>query len=85
MKSPGGENYSLVVPPEKATSLALQGWISGEASTRLFASAGQDLAKDRAEAEDIRSAVDIRDVAVRLFRRHVGHRAHHHAGLSQAG
>lgn len=30
VKSPGGENYSLVVPPEKATSLALQGWISGK-------------------------------------------------------
>ncbi len=50
VKSPGGENYSLVVPPEKATSLALQGWISGEASTRLFASAGQDLAKLRIAA-----------------------------------
>jgi len=50
VKSPGGENYSLVVPPEKVTSLVLQGWISGEASTRLFASAGQDLAKLRIAA-----------------------------------
>src|SRR3546814_15084550 len=28
VKSAGGENYGLVVPPEKVTSLALQGWIS---------------------------------------------------------
>ena len=50
VKSPGGENYSLVVPPEKVTSLALQGWISGEAATKLFANAGQDLAKLRIAA-----------------------------------
>ena len=43
VKSPGGENYSLVVPPEKMTSLALQGWISGDTATKLFADAGQDL------------------------------------------
>ncbi len=34
VKSPGGENYGLVVPPEKVTSLALQGWISGETATQ---------------------------------------------------
>nr|HMN54096.1 M20/M25/M40 family metallo-hydrolase [Sphingopyxis sp.] len=50
VKSPGGENYSLVVPPEKMTSLALQGWISGDTATKLFADAGQDLAKLRVAA-----------------------------------
>ncbi|WP_257544891.1 M20/M25/M40 family metallo-hydrolase [Sphingopyxis sp. DBS4] len=50
VKSPGGENYSLVVPPEKMTSLALQGWISGDTATKLFADAGQDLAKLRLTA-----------------------------------
>jgi len=48
--SPRGENYGLVVPPEKQTSLALQGWISGETATKLFADAGQDLAKLRVAA-----------------------------------
>ncbi len=47
VKSPGGENYGLVQPPERVTSLALQGWISGDTATRLFATAGQDLAKLR--------------------------------------
>ncbi|HKX88688.1 MAG TPA: M20/M25/M40 family metallo-hydrolase [Sphingopyxis sp.] len=50
VKSGGGENYGLVVPPEKVTSLALQGWISGETATKLFADAGQDLAKLRVAA-----------------------------------
>jgi Zn-dependent M28 family amino/carboxypeptidase len=50
VKSPGGENYGLVVPPDKVTSLALQGWISGETATRLFTAAGQDLAKLRTAA-----------------------------------
>jgi Zn-dependent M28 family amino/carboxypeptidase len=50
VKSPGGENYGLVVPPEKMTSLALQGWISGDAATKLFANAGQDLARLRVAA-----------------------------------
>ncbi|HEX2811387.1 MAG TPA: M20/M25/M40 family metallo-hydrolase [Sphingopyxis sp.] len=50
VKSPGGENYSLVVPPEKMTSLALQGWISGDTAAKLFADAGQDLAKLRLAA-----------------------------------
>ncbi|MDO9370750.1 MAG: M20/M25/M40 family metallo-hydrolase [Sphingopyxis sp.] len=50
VKSGGGENYGLVVPPEKVTSLALQGWISGETATTLFANAGQDLAKLRVAA-----------------------------------
>ncbi|PQM28327.1 peptidase M20 [Sphingopyxis lindanitolerans] len=50
VKSPGGENYSLVVPPEKRTSLALQGWIAGDTATKLFADAGQNLAKLRVAA-----------------------------------
>ena len=50
VKSGGGENYGLVVPTEKVTSLALQGWISDETATSLFASAGQDLAKLRVAA-----------------------------------
>ncbi len=50
VKSGGGENYGLVMPPEKVTSLALQGWISGETATTLFANAGQDLAKLRVAA-----------------------------------
>ena len=50
VKAPGGENYGLVMPPEKVTSLALQGWISGETATTLFANAGQDLAKLRVAA-----------------------------------
>ncbi len=50
VKAPGGENYGLVMPPEKVTSLALQGWISGETATSLFAKAGQDLAKLRVAA-----------------------------------
>ncbi|KTE05480.1 M20/M25/M40 family metallo-hydrolase [Sphingopyxis sp. H115] len=50
INSPAGENYGLVVPPEQVTSLALQGWISGETATRLFANARQDLAKLRVAA-----------------------------------
>jgi Zn-dependent M28 family amino/carboxypeptidase len=43
--SGGGENYDIARKPEDVTSVALQGWLSGEAATRLFASAGLDLAK----------------------------------------
>ncbi len=48
--SPSGENYDLVRAPDKLTSLAVQGWIEGEAATRLFAGAGLDLAKLRKQA-----------------------------------
>jgi Zn-dependent M28 family amino/carboxypeptidase len=48
--SPGGENYDIARKPADLTSLALQGWISGEAATGLFASAGLDLAKLRTAA-----------------------------------
>ena len=50
VNAPAGENYGLVVPPEKVTSLALQGWMSGEAATKLFADAGLNLAQLRAQA-----------------------------------
>ena len=48
--APRRENYDLVRAPGKVTSLALQGWISGEAASALFAAAGQVLAKQRAAA-----------------------------------
>ncbi|OHD04458.1 M20/M25/M40 family metallo-hydrolase [Sphingopyxis sp. RIFCSPHIGHO2_12_FULL_65_19] len=50
VKSGGGENYGLVTPAEKVTSLALQGWISGDTATKLLANAGQDLAQLRVAA-----------------------------------
>ena len=50
VNAPHGENYDLVRAPDKLTSLALQGWISGEAASALFAAAGQDLAKLRSAA-----------------------------------
>ena len=48
--SPGGENYGLVRSDGAQTSLHVQGWLSLEASNRLFAAAGQDLAKLRVAA-----------------------------------
>ncbi|HET9034370.1 MAG TPA: M28 family metallopeptidase [Dokdonella sp.] len=48
--SPQGENYDIVRAPDQLTSLALQGWIEGEAATRLFADAGQNLAALRKAA-----------------------------------
>ncbi|MAP44869.1 MAG: peptidase M20 [Sphingobium sp.] len=50
VKSPGGENYDLVRPADRLTSLQLQGWIAGEAAKSLFAGAGQDLAALRKKA-----------------------------------
>lgn len=52
--APRGENFDLVRKPGEVTSLALQGWISGEAATALFAAAGQDLAKLRIAARSPR-------------------------------
>ena len=43
VKSGGGENYGLVVPPEKRTSLQLQGWIAHDVADKLFADAKLDL------------------------------------------
>ena len=50
VESPGGENYDIVRKPDDVTSLALQGWISGEAAQKLFSEAGLDLAKLRKQA-----------------------------------
>jgi Zn-dependent M28 family amino/carboxypeptidase len=48
--SPQGENFDIVRAPDKLTSLAVQGWISGGAATKLFADAGLDLAAQRKAA-----------------------------------
>lgn len=48
--SPGGENYDMVRPADRITSVALQGWLSGEAATALFRDAGLDLAALRVRA-----------------------------------
>ncbi|MBH2000057.1 MAG: M20/M25/M40 family metallo-hydrolase [Sphingomonadaceae bacterium] len=48
--SPGGENYDLVRAADKVTSLAVQGWIEGEAAKALFSGAGLDLAALRKQA-----------------------------------
>ncbi len=50
VESPAGENYDIVRKAADVTSLALQGWISGEAAQKLFADAGQDLAALRLQA-----------------------------------
>ncbi|WP_077148792.1 M20/M25/M40 family metallo-hydrolase, partial [Sphingopyxis sp. KK2] len=50
VKAPAGENYGLVVPPEKRTSLQLQGWIAHDVADKLFADAKLDLAKLRIAA-----------------------------------
>ncbi len=50
VESPQGENYGTVKPADQMTSLALQGWISGDAARKLFDDAGLDLAKLRVAA-----------------------------------
>ncbi len=50
IESPQGENYDIVRPAADITSLALQGWISGDMAQRLFDNAGLDLAKLRIAA-----------------------------------
>jgi Zn-dependent M28 family amino/carboxypeptidase len=50
VESPGGENYDIVRKPGDVTSLALQGWISGDAAQKLFANSGLDLAQLRIQA-----------------------------------
>ena len=52
--SPGGENYGLVRADGTQTSLHMQGWLSLDASNRLFAAAGQDLARLRVAARSAR-------------------------------
>jgi len=46
--APGGENYDVADPA--AARIGLQGWIAGDAATRLFAGAGLDLAQLRRAA-----------------------------------
>ncbi|HEX7781515.1 MAG TPA: M28 family peptidase [Sphingobium sp.] len=48
--APGGENFGLAGATGGPQALALQGWLSGEAATRLFAASGLDLAALRAAA-----------------------------------
>jgi len=48
--SGAGENYGLVPQPGKETSLAVQGWLSGEAARALFTKAGLDLTALGAQA-----------------------------------
>ena len=50
VKSPGGENYDLVRPADRLTSLQLQGGIAGDAARALCAGAGQDLTALRKQA-----------------------------------
>ena len=50
VESPQGENYGIARADGEMTSLALQGWISGETAQALFDNAGLDLAKLRVAA-----------------------------------
>lgn len=50
VESPQGENYGIAKPDGEMTSLALQGWISGDAAQKLFDDAGLDLAELRVAA-----------------------------------
>ena len=59
--SPQGENYDIERTRDKLSRLALQGWISGEAATKLFADAGLDLAAQRKAAR----RPDFRAVALK--------------------
>ena len=65
VKSGGGENYGLVVPPEKRTSLVLQGWIAHDVADKLFGDIGLDLNQLRiaARRSDFRP-VDLRGVTL---------------------
>jgi len=50
VESPQGENYGIAKPDGEMTSLALQGWISGDTAKTLFDNAGLDLARLRVAA-----------------------------------
>jgi len=50
VESPQGENYGIARSDGEMTSLALQGWISGETAQKLFDDAGLDLASLRVAA-----------------------------------
>jgi len=58
VRAPAGENYGLVVPAEKRTSLQLQGWIAHDVADKLFADAKLDLNQLRIAAR----RVDFRPV-----------------------
>ena len=60
VESPQGENYGIAKPDGEMTSLALQGWISGETAKKLFEEAGLDLASLRAAAR----TKDFKPVAI---------------------
>ena len=62
----------------RGLALDLAGTAAGEGGP-----AGEDLAEDRAQGEDVGPLVHPIDLAARLLRRHVGRRAHHAAGLRQ--
>ncbi|WP_322965016.1 M28 family metallopeptidase [Sphingomonas fuzhouensis] len=47
--APAGENYDIV-RSDPTSRILLQGWLSGEAATKLFAAAGLDLAQQRKAA-----------------------------------
>lgn len=49
VRAPAGENYDIV-RPEPNDRVRLQGWLTGEAATRLFAASGLDLAAMRTAA-----------------------------------
>lgn len=49
VRAPAGENYDIV-RPEPNDRVLLQGWLSGEAATRLFVASGLDLAEQRIAA-----------------------------------
>jgi len=49
VRAPAGENYDIV-RPEPNDRVQLQGWLTGEAATRLFAASGLDLAAMRVAA-----------------------------------
>ncbi|EZP54199.1 M28 family peptidase [Sphingomonas sp. RIT328] len=57
--APGGENYDVAAP--SASRVTLQGWIAGEAATRLFADAGLDLARLKVAAR----RADFRPIALK--------------------
>ena len=62
--SPQGENFDIARAPGQLTSLAVQGWITGDTATRLFADAGQDLTALRRNARraDFRP-LELKDVS----------------------
>jgi len=47
--APAGENYDIV-RSDPTSRILLQGWLSGESASQLFAAAGLDLAQQRARA-----------------------------------